>query len=92
MSLIKQKQKYNQLEIKARNQEMNEKFNSIDQKIAISNERKKLHSIKHREMDNLRFNDFQELRKKHKNSGFRDKCDIIEKHIGMSISLSEKKQ
>ena len=30
MNLIKQKQKYNNLEIKARNQEMNDKFHSID--------------------------------------------------------------
>ena len=91
MGLIKQKQKYNQLEIRERNKEINEKFNSIDQKIAVNNERKRLHSLKHREMDNLRFSDFEELRNNHKNKGFKEKCDIIEKHIGMSISLTEKK-
>ena len=48
--------------------------------------------MKHREIDNLRFSDFQELRKNHKNRGLKEKCDIIEKHIGMSISLTEKKQ
>ena len=37
-------------------------------------------------------NDFNELRASQKNKGFKDKCDIVEKHIGMSISQNEKKQ
>lgn len=48
----------NQLEIRERNREINQKFNSIDQKIAITNERKRINSLKHREIDYLRFSDF----------------------------------
>jgi RecA-family ATPase len=71
---------------------MNKKFENIDKKIEQSKERKRLFTIKHRELENLKFGDFQDIRNSHKNKGFKEKCDIVEKHIGMSISLNEKRQ
>ena len=70
---------------------MNQKFESIGRKIEESKERKKLYTIKHRELENLKFSDFNELRASHKNKGFKEKCDIVEKHIGMSITANEKR-
>ena len=89
---VQQRQKYNALEIKQKNREMDQKFENIGRKIAESKERKKLYTIKHREMENLKFSDFNELRSSVKNKGFREKCDIVEKHIGMSITANEKRQ
>ena len=71
---------------------VNEKFQQIDDRIAKNNERKRLQSLVHREVDNLKFNDAMETRNNRSGRGNKDKYDIIEKHIGMSISLNEKKQ
>ena len=92
MTAIKEKKKYNQLEIKEKMQKMNEKFKEMDQKIAITHEKKRIKSLMHQEMDNLRLSDVQELRIDNINKGQKDKYDIIEKHIGLAASLSEKKQ
>ena len=50
-----------------------------------------LYSVKHREMENLRFRDFEEQRSGRRDDGMKMKCEIVEKHIGMSIALQEKK-
>ena len=57
MTAIKEKKKYNQLEIKEKMQKMNEKFKEMDQKIAITHEKKRIKSLMHQEMDNLRLSD-----------------------------------
>ena len=51
-----------------------------------------MYSVKHREIENLRFKDFEELRQDKQEKKLREKCDIVEKHIGMAIALQEKKQ
>ena len=51
-----------------------------------------MYSVKHREMENLRFRDFEEQRSGLGDEFMKVKYDIVEKHIGMSISLEEKKQ
>ena len=78
--------------MRAKHKALDRKFENIDKKIEDNKLRKKMYTIKHREIDNLRFNDFVELRANHKNKGFKDKCDIVEKHIGMSIQINERKQ
>ena len=50
-----------------------------------------LYSVKHREMENLKFRDFEEQRSGRRDDGLKIKCEIVEKHIGMSIALQEKK-
>lgn len=92
LGLVKQKIRFNALEAREKQREMNQKFEAIGRKIAESKERKKLYTIKHRELENLKVSDFNELRNSHKNRGFKDKCDIVEKHIGMSITVNEKRQ
>ena len=71
---------------------INERFHQIDERIAKNNERKRLQSLMHREVENLKFNDAMETRNNRSGRGNKDKYDIIEKHIGMSISINEKKQ
>lgn len=51
-----------------------------------------MYSVKHREIENLRFKDFEELRQDKQDRKLREKCDIVEKHISMAIALQEKKQ
>ena len=51
-----------------------------------------MYTIKHREIENLRFKDFNELRNSKRQSGFKEKCDIVEKHIGMTLAINEKKK
>ena len=51
-----------------------------------------MYSVKHREMENLRFRDFEEQRSGLGDEFMKVKYDIVEKHIGMSLSLEEKKQ
>jgi hypothetical protein len=51
-----------------------------------------MYSVKHRELENLRFRDFKELRQDNYERKLKEKCDIVEKHIGMAIALQEKKQ
>ena len=58
MSLIRQKLRFNALEEREKHREMNRKFESIDRKIEQSKERKKLYTIKHRELENLKIGDF----------------------------------
>ena len=63
----------------------------MDYKIDLASKRKMLYSVKHREMENLRFADFEEQRSGRRDDGLKMKCEIVEKHIGMSIALQEKK-
>jgi len=42
--------------------EINEKFEKMDLKIEKASNRKMMHSVKHREIETLRFRDFEELR------------------------------
>ena len=53
----------------------------------MANQRKMMYSVKHRELENLRFRDFEELRQDNHEKKLRDKCEIVEKHIGMAIAL-----
>ena len=58
MSRIKQTIRLNALEQKEKHRELDRKFESIDRKIEQSKERKKLYTIKHRELENLKIGDF----------------------------------
>lgn len=91
LSHIRQKIRFNTLEQKEKHRQINKKFESIDKKIEESKERKRLFTLKHRELESLKMDDFREIRNSHKNKGFKEKCDIVEKHIGMSITLNEKR-
>ena len=62
MAQIKQNLKNNQKELQEKATEINEKFNKMDLKIDQANQRKMMYSVKHREIENLRFRDFEELR------------------------------
>jgi hypothetical protein len=42
--------------------EINDKFEKMDLKIEQASQRKMMYSVKHREIENLRFRDFEELR------------------------------
>ena len=92
MQEIKQNNKHNQQERHEKASEINEKFRNMDIKIDHANQRKMMYSVKHREIENLRFKDFEELRQDKQDKKLREKCDIVEKHIGMAIALQEKKQ
>ena len=50
-----------------------------------------MYSVKHREIETLRFRDFEELREHKQSKKLKEKCEIVEKHIGMAIALQEKK-
>ena len=50
-----------------------------------------MYSVKHREMENLRFQDFEEQRYGQHDLAMKGKAEIVEKHIGMTIALEEKK-
>ena len=62
MQEIKQNNKQNQLDRHEKASEINEKFRNMDIKIDHANQRKLMYSVKHREIENLRFKDFEELR------------------------------
>ena len=63
----------------------------MEVKIDEAKQRKMMYSVKHREMENLRFLDFKEQRSGLGDDFLKTKADIVEKHIGMSITLEEKK-
>ena len=88
---VKLKQIHNNYNLKEKHKELNQKFESIGRKITQNKERKKMNSLMHREMENLRMSDFIDHRTSNKDLGFKEKCDIVEKHIGMSITMNEKK-
>jgi hypothetical protein len=92
MLQIKQNLKVNKQEMQEKALEINEKFKSMDIKIDHANQRKMMFAVKHREIENLRFQDFEELRHDNQERKLREKCEIVEKHIGMAIALQEKKQ
>ena len=48
--------------------------------------------MKHRELDNLRFEDLNENLDMLKNQRFRQNCRIDEKHIALSVMNIDKKQ
>lgn len=52
----------NKQEMQEKASEINEKFKGMDMKIDHANQRKLMYSVKHREIENLRFQDFEELR------------------------------
>jgi|TARA_B110000285_G_C15092796_1_gene600120 hypothetical protein len=47
--------------------------------------------MKHREIDNLRFEDLNENLDMLKNQNFRRNCSIAEKHIALSVMNTDKK-
>lgn len=62
MQQIKQNIIQNKLDMQEKASEINEKFQRMDVKIDQANQRKMMYSVKHRELENLRFKDFEELR------------------------------
>jgi hypothetical protein len=62
MMQIRENINQNKRDMAERASEINEKFDKMDIKIDQANQRKMMYSVKHREIENLRFNDFKELR------------------------------
>lgn len=52
---IKQNIKANKQEMQEKYSEINDKFRTMDIKIDHANQRKMMYSVKHREIENLRF-------------------------------------
>jgi len=72
-------------------QEINEKNKIMESKVDKNQQLKMIYSAKHREIENLKMQDFIELRNEHMNSKKKEKADIVEKHIGMAIALNERR-
>ena len=87
MNQIKNNINANKKERLEKASEINEKFSKMEFKIDQANQRKMMYSVKHREIENLRFRDFEELRQDKYEKKLREKCEIVEKHIGMAIAL-----
>ena len=79
------------MDYKEKVREINEKFDKMDEKIHDAQQRKVLETSKHRELEQLRLSDIHQNLKKNAGSKIREKCEIVEKHIGMSLALQEKK-
>ena len=63
----------------------------MDTKVDKNKQLKLIYSAKHRELESLRLQDFYEHRNEYMNDKLKEKCDLVEKHIGMSIALNERK-
>lgn len=64
----------------------------MNKKVEHATQKKQIYSLKHRELDNLRFEDLNENLDLLKNQNFRRNCSIAEKHIALSVMNTDKKQ
>ena len=71
---------------------INDKFRQIDDKIDKAEKDKRLYSMKHKELENLKFQDQEENLSALKNQRFRKHQLIDEKHIALSYMNDDKKQ
>lgn len=62
MVQIKQNILSNKKDMLEKASEINDKFEKMDLKIDLAAQRKVMYSVKHREIENLRFRDFEEIR------------------------------
>ena len=56
------------IDIRERNTKINDKFNSIDDRIAKVNERKRMQALIHREVENLKLNEVLETKQNKKSA------------------------
>lgn len=49
-------------------------------------------ALKHKEIDNLRFQDQEENLEYLKNQRYKNNCELDEKHIALSVMNTDKKQ
>jgi hypothetical protein len=78
-------------EIATRNQELNERDKQRDEQIQNSKMRRTIQSLKQREIDHLRYNDYCENLGQLKNHRFLENCEIVEKHLALSILNNDRK-
>lgn len=77
--------------MKERAASINQKWKQIEKKIGNAQTKKEIYSLKHRELDNLRFEDLNENLEVLKNQNFMQKCKIGEKHMALSAMNSDKR-
>ena len=64
----------------------------MEKKVQNTEQQKKILSLKHREIENLRFEDLNENLEILKSEKFRQNCKIGEKHIALAAMNNDKKQ
>ena len=79
-------------EEKERADKLRKRLNKDDERIATVEQRKKLFALKHKEIDNLRFQDQEENLEYLKNQRYKNNCELDEKHIALSVMNTDKKQ
>lgn len=82
----------NNRETKDKNSDLNDKIKKMQDQIDKNEERRTIRSLKQREKENLRHLDNEENMGVIKNQRFLENCQIVEKHLALSILNQEKKQ
>lgn len=79
-------------EEKERADKLRKRLNKDDERIVTVEQRKKLFALKHKEIENLRFQDQEENLEYLKNQRYKNNCELDEKHIALSVMNTDKKQ
>ena len=63
----------------------------MEKKVYNTEQQKKMNSLKHREIENLKFEDLNENLELLKSEKFKQNCKIGEKHLALTAMNSDKK-
>jgi len=88
---VKNKFKELKTDFKEKCEKITKKHSAIDLKIDEAEQRKKIQSLKHREIENLKCQDLSENIDTIKTNKVKRDCQTVEKHLALSIMNNERK-